>query len=202
LANISKNKNNYDILVQLNKFSAHGKLLQSISPINISDSILTGTAKLSTSGYIAYDIWHNLAGQIDMTFNGGNIIGLGLDNFYAHAQSVTKTNAEMALRDALDNGTSRIKNLHIIGDYNGGEFQSTEPFTLSLRHTNATGTIQTINKNMTINIDMLLRGTSPSPQSVQLEIMPNGKRNYSLSQIMINFDPDDFREFRTTHTRS
>jgi hypothetical protein len=54
---------------------------------------------------------------------------------------------------------------------------------------------------MYTTLDLTMRGTSASPSAIQLDIMPNGTRRYSLSEIMINFDGDYLREFVKTHKR-
>ncbi|MDL2296138.1 AsmA family protein [Lachnospiraceae bacterium OttesenSCG-928-E19] len=201
LVSISKSGTRYNILLQLNKFVINNQLLNTALPLNIADTMITGQANLSTSGQIAYDIWYNMNGKIDLTFDGGFIVGLGIDNFYANANNTTKMNSELMLANALESGVSEIKSLHIAGDYNSGNFTSTEPFTLSMRHTDATGILNISEGRMTANINLVLRGTSPSPAPIQMELLPNGRRNYSLSQIMINFDPDYFRNFVATHDK-
>lgn len=201
LTSITRDANKYSILLQLNKFIASGKLLNAVMPINIADTMITGQATFNTSGQIAYDFWYNLVGHIDMAFDGGYIQGLGIDNFYASAPSTTKMNAEFVLANALDGGNSVLKNLHVIGDYDGGNFVTTRPFTLSMRHADATGNIKVDGGRLSVNMNLILRGTSPLPAPIAMEILPNGRRSYALSQIMINFDPDFFRDFVLTHDK-
>ena len=50
-------------------------------------------------------------------------------------------------------------------------------------------------------LDLTMRGTSPSTTTIQLDIMPDGTRRYSLSEILINFDADYMREFIKNHTQ-
>lgn len=201
LTSITKEHNKYKILLQLNKFSATGGILSSLMPINIFDTVVTGQATLATHGQIAYDIWYNMSGKIDMAFDGGYINGLGIDNFYANSQNITTLNAEFMLADALENGDSVLKNLHFIGDYNGGNFTTTTPFSLSLRHADATGTVTVNDGKMAVSMNLIMRGTSPLPAPIAMDILPSGRRDYSLSQIMINFDPDYFRDFVATHDK-
>ncbi|MDR0726731.1 MAG: hypothetical protein LBF37_01570 [Rickettsiales bacterium] len=201
LTSITREQTKYSILLQLNKFAVSGGVLSTWMPINISDTMITGQAAFNTSGQISYDFWYNLAGHIDLAFDGGHIKGLGIDSFYANAQNTTKLNAELLLANALDGGNSQLKNLHIIGDYDGGNFVTTRPFALSMHHADATGDISVDSGKMSINMNLVLRGTSPLPAPIAMEVLPNGRRSYSLSQIMINFDPDFFRDFVSTHNK-
>ena len=41
----------------------------------------------------------------------------------------------------------------------------------------------------------------PSATTIQLDIIPDGTRRYSLSEILINFDGDYLREFIKTHNK-
>jgi hypothetical protein len=102
------------------------------------------------------------------------------------------------LSNALDGGQSTLKTLHISGKYDGGDFISSAPFELSVRHMDAVGILQIASKKISANIDMVLRGTSPAPAPISLKISDD-IRDYSLSEIMRNFDPDFFREFTKTH---
>ncbi|MDR2412741.1 MAG: hypothetical protein LBD50_00835 [Rickettsiales bacterium] len=199
LAAITKKKNKYDVRIQLNKFAISGGLLSSGMPANLANTMITGRAELSTFGQIAYDIWYNLAGSLDMSFEGGEIIGLGTDGFYEAAQKITTLNSESLLASALDGGLSKLKNLRIVGEYENGNFATTEPFILSMRHTDATGDLQIKDGRMAARINLVLRGTSPDPAPISIIVQPDGGRGYSLSQIMIDFDPDFFRDFVATH---
>ncbi|MDR1337493.1 MAG: hypothetical protein LBJ73_00500 [Rickettsiales bacterium] len=201
LAGIARAQNKYAITLQMNRFAASGRLLSAMMPVNIADTMITGRAVFDTYGQIAYDFWHNLAGSVDMAFDGGRILGLGIDDFYAGARDITKMNAEFVLAGALDGGDSALKSLHIIGDYAQGGFATTRPFELSMRHADATGDIVVNGGAMSIRMNLVLRGTSPLPAPIAMEILPNGRRDYSLSQIMTNFDPDFFRDFVATHNK-
>ncbi len=201
LASVTRDMKKYNIVLQLNRFAIFDKLLSSAMPFNISDTLITAQINLGTSGQIAYDIWHNLSGTVDMSFDGGIVYGLGIDNFYANTENITKMNAEYALGDALDGGMTRIKKMRITGTWDDNSFASTEPFTLSMKHADATGTIQINSKQMAVNMELVLRGTSPSPAAIAMTILPNGGRDYSLSQIMIDFDADFLRDFVATHDK-
>jgi hypothetical protein len=105
------------------------------------------------------------------------------------------------LGDALNDGQSKLKSLHIIGDYDGGNFVSSEPFTLTLHHADINGILQISDGAMRGKMNLILRGTSPMPAPISIDILPNGARRYSLSQIMPNFDVDYFRDFATNHDK-
>ncbi|MDR0741828.1 MAG: hypothetical protein LBF28_03575 [Rickettsiales bacterium] len=201
LANIAYEYGKYSILLQMNKFAASGKLLSALMSLNIADAMVTGQATFNTFGKIAYDFWYNLAGRLDMSFDGGYIQGLGIDGFYANSQNITTINGELILAGALDGGATALKSLHIVGDYDGGNFVTTAPFSLSMKHTDATGHLSIINGQMSIDMNLVLRGTSTMPAPISIKISPDGKRSYSLSQIMTNFDPDFFRDFVATHDK-
>ena len=201
LATISRSDNQYDISAQLNRFVIDGYLLSGRMPINIRDSVITADINMKTHGIIAHDIFYNLAGDIDMIVDGGYLIGLGFDNFYASANQITSFNAEYALADALTRGETRIKNMHIIGEYDNGGFITSRPLTLQMRHVDAYGEFDIDNGNMTVMLNMVLRGTSPTPAPVRLTIAPDGTRNYSLTDIMTNFDSGFMRSFVKTHSQ-
>ena len=201
LVTIEKEKTNYDIYAQMNKFVINDELLNKNIPLNIRDTMITAEIHMKTSGQIAHDIWYNMSGEMDLSFDGGDIIGLSLDDFYASGANINQLNVEFALSRALNGGTTKLKNMHIVGKYTNGNFITTEPFTISTRHVNGTGTIEIENGEMYTTLDLTMRGTSPSPTTIKLDIMPNGTRKYSLSEIMINFDPDYMREFIRTHDK-
>ncbi|MBO4626148.1 MAG: hypothetical protein J5679_02645 [Alphaproteobacteria bacterium] len=201
LATITRNGTDYAIELQLNKFETHGKLLRDTMPLNISDTYVTGDIKMKTSGHIAHDIEYNLDGDIDLTFTGGYIDGIGTDGFYSSAENITILNAEYALSDALNAGTSRLKTLHIIGHYQNGNFDSTEPLTISLPHVDGTGALKIENGQMSANFYLVLRGTAPEPAPIDLTLNTNGERTYSLSEIMQNFDPSYMRQFVKNHDK-
>ena len=201
LATIIKERANYEIFMQLNRFVINGNLLNTNYPLNIMDTSITAEIDLKTHGHIAHDIWYNMSGDLDLTFDGGYIVGLGLDNFYAAAEDLTRLNVETELMRALESGYSRIKTMRIIGKYDNGDFAATEPIALSLRHADATGAITLINGAMTTRLDILMRATAPEPVNISVLVSPNGRRGYSLSEIMRYFDPAFMRSFIRTHDK-
>jgi len=201
LATIVKERGNYDIFIQLNRFVINGKLLQHDFPLNVMDTTITAEIDLQTNGHIAHDIWHNLSGDIDITFDGGYITGLGIDEFYATANDLTRLNAEDRLANALSDGITKIKTMRIIGKYQDGDFKTTKPLQLDVRHANIVGVTALENNTMTTKLEILLRGTSTDPSPITLTIAPNGRRNYSLSDILRYIDPAYMRGFIKTHNK-
>ena len=201
LATLKKKNNYYDINIQLNKFVQNNKLLPNDMPLNISDSMITAEIKLKTFGKIAHDIIENINGVFDLSFDGGKLYGLGLADFYANAQNITILNAEYALADALEHGITPIKNMRLIGTYNNGNIQTTKPILLSLKHTDATGILEITDNKMLTKLKLILRGTSSEPAPIDLVIYPDNKREYSLSEIMMSFDPEYMRTFTQSHNR-
>ncbi len=201
LATIEKNKTAYNIFLQLNRFVTHGQILDASMPLNVRDATATAEINMKTHGQIAHDLKHNLSGDIDMTLTGGTIIGIGIDEFYATASNITTLNAEFALARALDGGDAALKKMHITGNYNAGDFKTTSPVELSLRHVDATGSIEIADGQMYAAFDLTMRGTSPAPKPIALRIMPDNTRRYSLSEIMMNFDAGFLREFISSHNR-
>ena len=201
LATLRKEKNQYKIFIQLNRFIINGPLLSSAMPLNIKDTMITAEINMNTYGNIAHDIEYNLNGKMDLSFEGGYLTGLGIDNFYATAENLTTLNAEMALSKALEQGETRIKKMRIVGTYENGDFETTQPMELQFRHTDATGELQIRNNQMQAKITMLLRGTSSSPSPIELTILPDGRRGYSLSEIMTKIDPSFMRTFIQTHEK-
>lgn len=201
LATVHGDKKQYTISLQLNRFVIGEKLLSTTMPINISDTTITAVIDMATSGQIAYDVWHNLTGTMDMTFDGGTLWGIGVDEFYAAAPDITTLNAEYALAAALESGQTQIKKLQIIGRYADGVFETTAPLMLTMRHADASGSLEIRASQMTAQLNLTLRGTSPMPAPIALTIGAGDVRDYSLSQIMINFDPEFMRDFVRTHGR-
>lgn len=201
LVTIDKNKTNYDIFAQLNQFAINGLLLSNDMPLNIRDTMITGELNLSTTGKIAHDIYYNMSGDMDITFSDGYLVGMSFDNFYASAENITTLNAEYALANALTSGETKIKTMRIIGTYDDGNFITTQPIELSMRHTTAVGGLAITDNQMTAEFDLTLRGTAPTPVTIELGITPNGARNYSLSEIMQNLDPGFMRAFVKTHDK-
>ena len=201
LATIEQDKTNYEIFIQLNQFVINGNLLSSAMPLNIRDTMITAELALTTHGQIAHDIYYNMAGTLDMTFNDGYIIGMSFDEFYASAQNITSLNAEYALANALTGGETRLKSMHIIGNYDRDNFITTEPIKISMRHTDGVGGLAITDGMMTAEFDLTLRGTAPEPATIALSVLPNGDRKYSLSEIMQNIDPGFMRAFVKTHNK-
>lgn len=201
LATITRDNINYDINIQLNKFVWDDKLLPAKMPLNISNSAITAEIKLKTSGHIGHDIYANLHGTFDATLNGGILYGFGFDEFYASAPKITLLNAEYALSRALNDGTTPIKKLHIIGTYNQGDIKTTRPITLSMRHIDAIGEFRITDKKMFASLNLILRGTSPEPAPIEISIYDDGFRDYYLYEIMNNFDPDYMRAFVESHNK-
>lgn len=201
LATFKRNGNKYDIFAQLNRFVIDGYLLSSTMPLNVKDAMITAEIRMNTSGNIAHDLEYNLEGDMDLTFDGGYLIGLGIDEFFASAETITTFNAEYVLSYALEKGESAIKNMRVIGKYKNGDFRTTKPIALQLRHTDATGELSISDGLMSGSFNLILRGTSPIPAPINLTINPDGTRKYSLSEIMINFDPTFMRDFIRTHNK-
>lgn len=199
LAEIRRDKNRYYIGAKLNRFKIAGLLLNSDMPLNVRDTMITAEIEMSTWGQIAHDIEYNLAGEMDLSFDGGYIIGLGFDDFYASAENITTLNAEFALANALAGGETHLKKMRIIGTYENGNFETTTPMEISMPHTDGAGNLHIANGMMTAELAMIMRGTSPTPAPVELRLEPIGVRNYSLSQIMTDFDPGYMRSFVKTH---
>ena len=201
LATIERDKYNYDIFVQLNKFALNDTLLSDHMPLNIRDTMITAEINLNTHGQIAHDIYYNMTGELDMTFNGGYLIGMSFDDFYASVDKLSVLNAEYALANTFGGGETQIKKLRLIGDYNNGDFITTKPMVLSLRHTDIIGGLAITNGTMTAEFDVTMRGTAPTPPTIELSILSDGTRNYSLSNIMQKLDIGYMRAFIKTHDK-
>ncbi len=201
LATISKHGNQYDISAQLNKFVIGAPLLSSAMPLNVRDTTITAEINMNTWGHIAHDIEYNMNGNMDMSFAGGKIMGLGIDEFFASANNITTLNAEYAIANALEQGETALKNMRIVGKYENGDFKTTMPISLQMRHTDATGEIEISDGRMSATLRMILRGTSPRLVPIELDILPDGTRNYALSEIMMNFDPSFMRDFVKSHDK-
>ena len=201
LATLTRDKNKYDIFAQLNRFKIDGTLLSRHMPLNIRDTTITAEINMRTFGNIAHDMEYNLVGDMDLSFEGGYLIGIGIDEFFAAAPQLNTFNTEYALSYALDGGESRIKKMHVAGEYKNGDFKTTSPVMLQLRHTDATGTLEITDGAMYATLDMVLRGTSPDPQPINLDILPDNTRQYTLFDIMTNIDPTYMRTFVQTHNK-
>ncbi len=198
---IEKNKNEYDISLQLNKYKMQEPLLNYPSPLNITDSIITAEISLKTNGQTANDLLYNLSGDVDLTFEGGIISGFGFDKFYSNADNITGLNAEYAISDALERGDTRIKKIKINGFYDNGNFITSRPLTISMPHVDGVGKINIEDKQMSGIFTFVMRGTSTNPSNIELLISPNGARKYSLTEIMQNFDSGFMRAFIRTHDK-
>ena len=201
LVTIYKNNIKYAINLQLNKFMFDTKILPEHMPLNISDTSITAEIKLNTHGKIAHDIISNLEGTFNASFDGGKLYGLGLSEFYASAPQLTLLNGEYMLYKALTGGTTPIKKMHIVGTYKNGDIETTKPLTLSMPHTDASGIFEIKNDEMTAKLRLVLRGTSADPEPIDLTIYPNDSRDFSLSEIMLHFDPEYMRAFIQTHNK-
>ena len=201
LATLNRNGNKYKIFAQLNRFQIDGNLLSSHMPLNVRDTTITAELNMQTHGNIAHDLEYNLVGDIDLSFDGGYLIGIGIDQFFASAPQINTFNAEHILSYALDGGQSVLKQMRLVGKYAHGNFRTTSPIMFQLRHTDATGNLEIADGTMYAELELTLRGTSPSPQPISLTIMPDGTRQYTLFDIMTNFDSTYMRTFVQTHDR-
>ena len=201
LTKIKRHNTKYELNIQLNKFVFDKTLLPLNMPLNISDTAITADIKLDTSGKIAHDIIDNLKGTFDASFEGGKLYGFGFDDFYASAKQLTLLNSEYFLSKALNGGTTTIKKMHLIGTYESGDIKTLHPFVISMKHVDASGMFEIKNNEMNADLDIVLRGTSPEPESIELTINSDNKREFSLSDMMLNFDPEYMRTFIQTHEK-
>lgn len=201
LATIIKERSVYDIFIQLNKFVINGKLLSNEFPLNIMNTSITAEINLKTHGHIAHDIRYNMTGDLDLTFDGGYITGIGLDAFYADAEDLTRLNVEDRIMTALESGVTVLKNMRIIGEYKNGNFATTQPIKLSVRHADGVGALDITAGAMNAKFDITMRAVAPDAVTVSLTVAPNGRRKYSISELMRYFDPAFMREFIKTHDR-
>ena len=72
---------------------------------------------------------------------------------------------------------------------------------MQIRAVDATGTLEITDSAMYATLDMVLRGTSPDPQPINLDILPDNTRQYTLFDIMTNIDPTYMRTFVQTHNK-
>lgn len=190
LVSIRKNQADYDIILQLNKFAFNGPFLDYKFPLNISDSVITGQGKLKTSGKISYDFWSNMQGDLELNFDGGILTGIGTDYLYSQLPNITRTNIEDMLAAAASGGATQIKSAQIIGKYDGGKFQTSQPLRIVVRNAEIIGNMQLSSGKMATNLNIFLRGLSAEPKPISLTINESGQKSYSLSQIMAVFDPE------------
>ena len=198
---IEKDKFDYDISIQLNKFQLNGELLKFETPLNIDGATATAEIKLHTSGQTANDLIYNLNGDVDITFSNGIIKGFGFDMFYASAEKLNMMNAEYVLSAALESGKTELKKLKIVGIYKNGNFETTRPLTISMKHIEGVGALFINNRIMTGTFEFVLRGTAPQPASIELNINENGRRTYSITEIINNLDLGYMRAFLKTHNK-
>ncbi|MBQ6736653.1 MAG: hypothetical protein IJQ90_04180 [Alphaproteobacteria bacterium] len=201
LATIIKERSTYDIFIQLNKFVINGKLLPNEYPLNIMDTSITAEINLKTHGHIAHDIKYNMTGDMDLTFDGGYITGIGIDQFYMDTDNLTRLNVEDRIMIALESGTTRLKNMRVIGEYQNGNFTTTKPIELSIRHATAVGMLDITDNAMNAKFDINMRAVAPDSVTVSLKVAPNGRRGYSISELMRYFDPAFMRSFIKTHDK-
>ena len=201
LTKIKRHNTKYAVNIQLNKFVFDKKLLPTNMPFNLSDTIITADIKLNTSGKIAHDIIDNLNGTFDMSFDGGKLYGFGFDNFYASAKQITLLNSEYFLSNALSEGITQIKKMHLVGTYESGNIKTLRPFELSMRHVDASGMLEIKNNEMNVDINLVLRGTSAEPESINVTVFPDNNRNFSLSEIMTHFDYEYMKAFVESHDK-
>jgi hypothetical protein len=91
--------------------------------------------------------------------------------------------------------------MHIVGTYESSNIKTLRPLTLSMRHVDATGNLEIQNNEMTANLNLVLRGTSPTQEPIDIIIYPNNNRGFSLSQIMTHFDYEYMKAFVETHNQ-
>jgi hypothetical protein len=142
-----------------------------------------------------------MKGKFDASLDGGLLYGLGLSDFYASAPTLKRDESDRIIYNALNFGITPIKKMHIIGSYDNGNIKTTEPFTLLMPHVDASGMFEIENNEMTAQLKMLMRGTSASPKPIDLIVSPNNIREFSLSEIMLHFDPEYMREFVKSHNK-
>ena len=201
LATIIKERSEYEIFIQLNKFMIIGELLSPKFPLNVIDTSITAEMNLKTHGHIAHDIWYNMTGTADISFEGGFITGIGIDKFYNEYDDLTRLNISDRLMTALESGITKLKKMRIIGQYENGEFRTTSPLQLSVRHADIVGSMRIDSSGMDAQLNISMRGTAPDTTSVLLTVSPNGRRGYSLSEIVQKFDPAYMRSFIKNHDK-
>ena len=91
--------------------------------------------------------------------------------------------------------------MHISGTYENGDIKTNLPINLSMRHVDASGTFEIVNQEMSAKLNLVLRGTSASPEPIDIIIYPNNVRDFSLSEIMMHFDPEYMRSFILSHDK-
>lgn len=188
LIDIKKDKSSYNFLITLNKFRIDDKIFSTNMPLNIRDSYITAQANLNTHGFIEHDIWYNLNGDLDISFNDGFFIGLNTDTFYKSGEKLSKLNLDSALTNALTSGTSILKNCHIKAKYTKGNFMTTQPININLSNVSITGNISIIDSKMNSNLKVIMHGLSKQNLPFELKIDPYNKRTFSISDILNKTD--------------
>jgi hypothetical protein len=201
IISIDKRGSNYNMSVSANKFELTGTLLPESARLNVADTQISGRATLSTNGMTANDFWRNIRGDAELMFDGGILIGFDTDKLYDSVADISRMNGEFMIAGALSGGMSRLISLRLVGNYEGGTFRTTEPLTARTRHTEFTGHLQSRGGRVRAQLRILMRGTSPVPEPVSIEISGGGGRDFSLSEIMRTFDPDFMREFTRINNR-
>lgn len=201
LTKIKRHNTKYTLNIQLNKFVFDKKLLPLNMPLNLSDTVITADIKLNTAGKIAHDIINNLNGTFDASFDSGKLYGVGFDKFYASAKQLTLLNSEYMLSNALTDGITNIKKLHIIGTYESGNITTLRPIVLSLKHVDASGMMEIKNNEMNADLNFVLRGTSAEPELINVVVFPDNTRKFSLSEIMMHFDFEYMKAFIESHNK-
>ena len=91
--------------------------------------------------------------------------------------------------------------MRVIGKYTQGNFATTKPLTISVRHADIVGALNITDNAMTAKLNIAMRATAPDAVTASVTIAPNGQRKYSLTEIMRSFDPAFMREFIKTHDK-
>ena len=91
--------------------------------------------------------------------------------------------------------------MHLIGTYESGDIKTLHPFVISMKHVDASGMFEIKNNEMNADLDIVLRGTSPEPESINIIIFPDNNRKFSLSEIMMHFDPEYMKVFVESHDK-
>ncbi|MDR1826177.1 MAG: hypothetical protein LBQ49_00620 [Rickettsiales bacterium] len=196
LIGVSKEKSKYKFLVKLDKFFIP-RMFGETAPVNIEGATVTAEAELESRGLTARDIRKNMTGVIDLSADGGFLIGLGVDAFYDNAARYDKRDVEGAVVKMLSDGRTAIKELSVSGEYNGGDFRTTKPFLLIARHADITGNVSIQNNKAAARANIMLRGTNALPKPIALNIS-NGRRDWAISEILSDIDLYYLREFAST----
>ena len=91
--------------------------------------------------------------------------------------------------------------MRVIGEYQNGNFTATRPIEFSVRHADGVGTLDITDGAMNAKFDITMRAVAPDAVTVSLTVAPNGRRKYSISELMRYFDPAFMRSFIKTHDK-